>query len=199
MWGRIEPLLPVRSSGFESSAARRYTTVAVFRILFARHTGIQWERLPREVGLSSGMTCWRGCGHEAWGVGPAAPGAADRAASRWPARPGRGCDRQLALPGYGCPKVHPGRCPDGGAAARSCGLAVRQSRTFDICRLDRSHLPPVPRCSLACTDGLVGTCALSNRPTGKVASPACRPPTRHATHPTSNFRDICRVCPIFRI
>ncbi|GLL08021.1 hypothetical protein GCM10017581_097810 [Dactylosporangium matsuzakiense] len=28
-------------------------------ILFVLHTGIQWEFLPQELGLGSGMTCWR--------------------------------------------------------------------------------------------------------------------------------------------
>ncbi|MFI6088453.1 IS5 family transposase [Streptomyces sp. NPDC051218] len=29
------------------------------RVLFVPHTGIQWEYLPQELGLASGMTCWR--------------------------------------------------------------------------------------------------------------------------------------------
>jgi transposase len=32
---------------------------ALCGILFVLHTGIQWEYLPQELGLRSGMTCWR--------------------------------------------------------------------------------------------------------------------------------------------
>jgi transposase len=28
-------------------------------ILFVLTTGIAWQRLPRELGFGSGMTCWR--------------------------------------------------------------------------------------------------------------------------------------------
>ncbi len=32
---------------------------ALCGILFVLHTSIQWEYLPQELGLGSGMTCWR--------------------------------------------------------------------------------------------------------------------------------------------
>jgi transposase len=31
----------------------------LFGILFVLHTGIAWEFLPQELGVGSGMTCWR--------------------------------------------------------------------------------------------------------------------------------------------
>ncbi|MCL7493649.1 MULTISPECIES: IS5 family transposase [Streptomyces] len=74
------------------------------------HTGIQWEWLPQELGFGSGMTCWRRAAGLARGrgVGPAAPGPADRAAPGREARLVAGGDRWLASPGTsGRPKTGP--------------------------------------------------------------------------------------------
>lgn len=38
-------------------------------ILFVLQTGIPWEDLPKELGLGSGMTCWRRLRH--WQAGGA--------------------------------------------------------------------------------------------------------------------------------
>lgn len=68
LWGRIEPLLPVRTRrrcypGRLPLDDRK----CLQGILFVLHSGIQWEWLPQELGFGSGMTCWRlrdwpGCG-----------------------------------------------------------------------------------------------------------------------------------------
>ncbi|PRW61873.1 IS5 family transposase [Actinopolyspora mortivallis] len=58
LWGRIEPLLPVRP------ASRTGPTPLPDRrvlqgVLFVLYRGIGWEDLPQELGFGSGMTCWR--------------------------------------------------------------------------------------------------------------------------------------------
>ncbi len=57
LWGRIEPLLPVRRQGLGRPSANDRGCLQ--GILFVLHTGIQWEWLPQELGYGSGMTCWR--------------------------------------------------------------------------------------------------------------------------------------------
>lgn len=58
LWALIEPLLPPwpeRSPGPTLVPDR----LCLQGILFVSYTGIGWEDLPQELGVGSGMTCWR--------------------------------------------------------------------------------------------------------------------------------------------
>ncbi|MGA5799178.1 IS5 family transposase [Streptomyces cellulosae] len=60
LWGRIEPLLPVRQRRARNAGRLPLDDRRCLQgILFVLHTGIQWEWLPQELGFGSGMTCWR--------------------------------------------------------------------------------------------------------------------------------------------
>ncbi|MEV5934581.1 IS5 family transposase [Streptomyces sp. NPDC093250] len=60
LWGRIEPLLPVRTRRPRYPGRLPLDDRKCLQgILFVLHTGIQWEWLPQELGFGSGMTCWR--------------------------------------------------------------------------------------------------------------------------------------------
>ena len=60
LWERIEPLLPKVEQRSRYPGRRRLDDRKVLcGILFALHTGIRWELLPKELGFGSGMTCWR--------------------------------------------------------------------------------------------------------------------------------------------
>jgi transposase len=56
----IQPLLPRRTRRYRHPGRRRLDDRCVLNgILFVLTTGIAWQRLPRELGFGSGMTCWR--------------------------------------------------------------------------------------------------------------------------------------------
>ena len=60
LWALIEPLLPKVERRIRHPGRKRHPDRLVFQgILFVLHTGIAWEHLPQELGLGSGMTCWR--------------------------------------------------------------------------------------------------------------------------------------------
>lgn len=60
IWGRIEPLLPERSRRRRHPGRRPLDDRAVLGgILVVLARDIGFERLPRELGYGSGMTCWR--------------------------------------------------------------------------------------------------------------------------------------------
>ena len=59
LWDAIEPLLPTAPCRPKGGRPRVPDRAALGGILFVLHTGIGWERLPRELGFGSGMTCWR--------------------------------------------------------------------------------------------------------------------------------------------
>ncbi|GAA3027605.1 hypothetical protein GCM10010519_64230 [Streptomyces lactacystinicus] len=60
LWGRIEPLLPVRQQRLRRIGRPRLEDRGCLQgILFVLHAGIQWEWPPQELGFGSGMTCWR--------------------------------------------------------------------------------------------------------------------------------------------
>ncbi|MEW1569862.1 IS5 family transposase [Streptomyces sp. NPDC093509] len=59
LWSLIEPLLPEPAPKLVEGRPRVPDRQALCGILFVLHTGIQWEYLSQELGLGSGMTCWR--------------------------------------------------------------------------------------------------------------------------------------------
>ena len=61
LWAVIEPLfLPAKPRRFRYPGRQPLDPRSVLTgILFVLKTGIQWERLPQEMGCGSGMTCWR--------------------------------------------------------------------------------------------------------------------------------------------
>lgn len=60
LWARIEPLLPVRERRRRYPGRMPLDDRAVLTgILVVLARGIGFERLPKELGYGSGMTCWR--------------------------------------------------------------------------------------------------------------------------------------------
>jgi transposase len=60
LWARIEPLLPVKARRRRYPGRMPLDDRAVLTgILVVLARGIGFERLPKELGLGSGMTCWR--------------------------------------------------------------------------------------------------------------------------------------------
>ena len=60
LWERVEPLLPRKTRRFRYPGRRPLDDRRVLSgILFVLATGVGWERLPKELGFGSGMTCWR--------------------------------------------------------------------------------------------------------------------------------------------
>ncbi|MFG3223943.1 transposase [Kitasatospora sp. NPDC048194] len=58
--GRIKPLLPVRQQRLRRIGRPPLDDQGCSQgILYVLHTGIQWKRLPHELGFGSGMTCRR--------------------------------------------------------------------------------------------------------------------------------------------
>ena len=60
LWAWIELLLPVIPHRADHPGRRRLDgREAVCEILYVLYTEIPWEFLPQELGVGSGMTCWR--------------------------------------------------------------------------------------------------------------------------------------------
>jgi transposase len=60
LWEIVRPLLPPPPSRKAAAGRKRLDERCVFAgILFVLQSGISWERLPKEMGCGSGMTCWR--------------------------------------------------------------------------------------------------------------------------------------------
>jgi transposase len=59
LWAALAPLLPPGRPKPRGGRPRLPDRAALTGILFVLATGSAWERLPREMGCGSGMTCWR--------------------------------------------------------------------------------------------------------------------------------------------
>ena len=60
LWELVEPLLPSRERRSRYPGRRRLPDRQCLQgILYVLHTGIPWHDLPPELGLGSGVTCWR--------------------------------------------------------------------------------------------------------------------------------------------
>jgi transposase len=59
LWNRIAPLLPAEAPKPKGGRPRVGDRAALNGILYVLHTGIQWKRLPTELGFGSGVTVWR--------------------------------------------------------------------------------------------------------------------------------------------
>ena len=70
LWLTLEPLLPPFIPSPKGGRRRSVDDRAALNgILFVLQTGIPWEDLPKELGIGSGMTCWRRLRHwQACGV-----------------------------------------------------------------------------------------------------------------------------------
>jgi transposase len=59
LWGRVEPVLPVVERRFRYPGRRRIDDRCCLEgILFVLFSGLPWEAVPVELGVS-GVTCWR--------------------------------------------------------------------------------------------------------------------------------------------
>ena len=59
LWAAIAPLLPPDPPRPKGGRPRVSNRAALTGILFVLKSGIPWEMLPKELGVGSGMTCWR--------------------------------------------------------------------------------------------------------------------------------------------
>lgn len=59
LWEAIAPHLPPEPPKPKGGRPRVDDRKALTGIIFVLLSGIPWERLPRELGCGSGMTCWR--------------------------------------------------------------------------------------------------------------------------------------------
>jgi transposase len=64
LWQTLEPLLPPFIPSPKGGRRRSVDDRAALNgVLFVLQTGIPWEDLPQELGMGSGMTCWRRLRH----------------------------------------------------------------------------------------------------------------------------------------
>jgi transposase len=59
LWELLAPLLPLKPPKPTGGRPRGPDRKVLTGILFVLQSGLPWERLPREMGCGSGMTCWR--------------------------------------------------------------------------------------------------------------------------------------------
>jgi transposase len=58
-WALVAPLLPERPPRPKGGRPPLDDRKALEGIVFVLRTGIGWERLPKQMGCGSGMSCWR--------------------------------------------------------------------------------------------------------------------------------------------
>lgn len=59
LWERVQPLLPVTERRFRYPGRQRVDDrLCLEGILFVLFSGLPWDAVPRELGVS-GVTCWR--------------------------------------------------------------------------------------------------------------------------------------------
>lgn len=59
LWEAIEPLLPKEPPKPKGGRPRVPDRAALAGIVFVLRTGCPWRLFPKELGCSSGTTCWR--------------------------------------------------------------------------------------------------------------------------------------------
>src|SRR5215207_7709309 len=59
LWALVAPLLPQRPPRPKGGRPPLDDRKVLEGIVFVLRTGIGWERLPKQMGCGSGMTCWR--------------------------------------------------------------------------------------------------------------------------------------------
>jgi transposase len=59
LWQIIKPLLPTEPSKAKGGRPRIPDRAVLSGIVFVLRSGIPWRMLPKEMGLGSGVTCWR--------------------------------------------------------------------------------------------------------------------------------------------
>jgi transposase len=126
LWALIEPLVPQRARRRRHPGRKPLDDRAVLTgILVVLARGIGFERLPKELGLGSGMTCWRRL--RDWQRAGAWPGIAELLAAELP--DGRRIDftRVAAEPDPGAPVT---RRPSAAAAKGPSPVAAQFGMTL---------------------------------------------------------------------
>jgi transposase len=59
LWEQVQPLLPPEPPKPKGGRPRVPDRACLTGILFVLKSGCPWEYLPQEMGVGSGMTCWR--------------------------------------------------------------------------------------------------------------------------------------------
>jgi transposase len=59
LWNEIAPLLPAEPPKPKGGRPRISDRQALTGILFVLRTGCPWDAVPAELGVGSGVTCWR--------------------------------------------------------------------------------------------------------------------------------------------
>jgi transposase len=59
IWRRVDPILPAPPQGRSNGKPHVTNRQALNGVLYVLKTGISWDKLPKNLGYGSGITCWR--------------------------------------------------------------------------------------------------------------------------------------------